>query len=59
MYASYPEFLDAAAFAIDDPVMGDRIFAAVVPRPDQSPSLDSFPQPWLGNVARNNALPTD
>ena len=41
-YAEYPEFLDAAAFAIADPVMGERIFAAVVPRPDQTPSLTDF-----------------
>lgn len=42
LYADYPDFLDAAAFAIQDPVMGDRIVAAVVPRPDTTPSLESF-----------------
>ncbi|MEC9367973.1 MAG: hypothetical protein VX871_04705, partial [Pseudomonadota bacterium] len=42
IYADYPGFLDAAAFTIDDPVMGDRIFAAVIPRPELSLSLDTF-----------------
>ncbi len=42
LYADFPDFLDAAAFAIDDPVLGDRIVAAVVPRPDVTPSLDRF-----------------
>lgn len=41
-YAAFPEFLDAAAFAIDDPVMGERILAAVVPRPDRNPSLETL-----------------
>lgn len=38
-YADYPDFLDAAAFAIEDATMGERIFAAVVPRPEAIPSL--------------------
>ena len=42
IYADYPDFLDAAAFAIGDEIMGDRIFAAIVPRPDQTPSLANF-----------------
>lgn len=41
-YASFPGILDAAALAIEDELMGDRIFAAVVPRPDQSPSLKNL-----------------
>lgn len=41
-YASFPDVLDAAALAIDDPLMGDRIFAAVVPRPEQPPSLSGL-----------------
>lgn len=40
LYAAFPEFLDAAAFAIEDSVIGERVFAAVVPQPDVSPSLD-------------------
>lgn len=39
IYADYPGFLDAAAFAIEDAVMGERIFAAIVPRPEAAPSL--------------------
>ena len=42
IYADYPDFLDTAAFAIEDPIMGERIFAAVVPRPDHTPSLADF-----------------
>lgn len=42
IYAGYPDFLDAAAFAIADDLMGERIYAAVVPRPDQTPSLTDF-----------------
>ncbi len=40
LYAEFPEFLDAAAFVLDDAVIGERIFAAVVPKPDIAPSLD-------------------
>lgn len=40
LYAEFDDFLDAAAFVIDDAVIGERIFAAVVPRPELSPSLD-------------------
>ncbi len=40
LYGEFSEFLDAAAFVIDDAVMGERIFAAVLPRPDQAPSLE-------------------
>jgi len=39
LYGEFPDFLDAAALAIDDPVMGHRVIAAVVPRPEISPSL--------------------
>jgi acyl-CoA synthetase (AMP-forming)/AMP-acid ligase II len=42
LYAEFPDFLDVAAFAIDDPVMGHRVIAAVVPRPEASPSLNAF-----------------
>lgn len=40
LYAEFPEFLDAAAFVLDDAVIGERIFAAVVPKPEVAPSLD-------------------
>lgn len=40
LYAGFSEFLDAAAFVLEDAAVGERIFAAVVPRPDLSPSLD-------------------
>ncbi len=44
LYAEFDEFLDAAAFALDDAVIGERIFAAVVPRPELSPSLTRLKQ---------------
>ncbi|MGI9383652.1 MAG: class I adenylate-forming enzyme family protein [Methyloligellaceae bacterium] len=47
LYSDFPDFLDVAAFAIDCPVMGDRIVAAVVPRPEATPSLDQLKQ-FLG-----------
>ncbi|MHA1165857.1 MAG: AMP-binding protein [Alphaproteobacteria bacterium] len=39
LYAEFDDFLDAAAFVLNDAVIGERIFAAVVPRPERSPSL--------------------
>lgn len=33
LYRAFPDCLDAAAFAIPDPLLGERIFAALVPRP--------------------------
>ncbi len=39
LYAGFDDFLDAAAFVLNDAVIGERIFAAVVPRPELSPSL--------------------
>ncbi|MEM8744529.1 MAG: class I adenylate-forming enzyme family protein [Pseudomonadota bacterium] len=42
LYGEFSDFLDAAAFVLEDAVMGERIFAAVVPRPDQAPSLDKL-----------------
>jgi len=44
LYAQFPEFLDAAAFVLNDAVIGERIFAAVVPRPELSPSLSRLMQ---------------
>lgn len=44
LYAQFPEFLDAAAFVLSDAVIGERIFAAVVPRPELSPSLARLKQ---------------
>jgi non-ribosomal peptide synthetase component E (peptide arylation enzyme) len=40
LYRSYPGFLDAACFVLPDPVMGDRVFAAVMPRPGEPVSLE-------------------
>ena len=48
LYADFPDLLDAAALSIDCPVLGDRIAAAVVPRPDVAPSLDDL-KAFLGD----------
>lgn len=42
LYQSFPGFLDAACFTVPDPIVGDRIFAAVVPRPDAAVSLEAL-----------------
>jgi mycobactin salicyl-AMP ligase len=39
LYQCFPGFLDAACFVLPDPIVGDRIFAAVVPKPNQPISL--------------------
>jgi mycobactin salicyl-AMP ligase len=42
LYRSYPGFLDAACFVLPDPVIGDRVFAAVMPRPGEPVSLEAL-----------------
>jgi mycobactin salicyl-AMP ligase len=42
LYRSFPYYLDAACFALFDPIIGDRIFAAVVPEPDEPVSLETL-----------------
>jgi non-ribosomal peptide synthetase component E (peptide arylation enzyme) len=42
LYRSFPYYLDAACFALFDPIIGDRIFAAVVPEPDEPVSLEAL-----------------
>ena len=42
LYGEYQQLTDAAAFAFDDPLMGDRILAAVVPSPGHTITLDDF-----------------
>ena len=42
LYQSFPGFLDAACFTLSDPVVGDRIFAAIVPKPDAAASLHAL-----------------
>ncbi len=39
LYQAFLRFLDAACFILPDPVLGDRIFAAVVPNPSMPVSL--------------------
>jgi acyl-CoA synthetase (AMP-forming)/AMP-acid ligase II len=42
LYQSFPGFLDAACFTLPDPIVGDRIFAAIVPRADAGISLEAL-----------------
>lgn len=42
LYGEYEGVLDAAAFAFDDPVMGERIMAAIVPEPGTTIALEEF-----------------
>lgn len=40
LYQAFPGFLDAACFVLPDPIIGDRIFAAVAPSPGAPVSLE-------------------
>ncbi len=40
LYQAFPGFLDAACFVLPDPIIGDRIFAAVAPSPNAPVSLE-------------------
>jgi len=41
LYQAFPGFLDAACFVLPDPIVGDRIFAAVAPSPNVPVSLEA------------------
>jgi non-ribosomal peptide synthetase component E (peptide arylation enzyme) len=42
LYAEHTGVSDAAAFTFDDPVMGERIMAAIVPNPGETVTLPQF-----------------
>jgi acyl-CoA synthetase (AMP-forming)/AMP-acid ligase II len=42
LYQAFPGFLDAASFVLSDPIVGDRIFAAVAPSPNAPVSLEAL-----------------
>jgi acyl-CoA synthetase (AMP-forming)/AMP-acid ligase II len=42
LYRSFPAFLDAACFVLPDPEAGDRVVAAVVPRPGELVALEAL-----------------
>lgn len=44
IYQQYPGFVDAAAFSIKDPALGERLFAAIIPHANDSLSYDEFKQ---------------
>lgn len=69
IYQSFSGFLDAACFVRPDPVMGDRIFAAVVPKAGRLISLESLhrflrhqgvaPYKYPDRLVMVNAIPRD
>ncbi|NBN62187.1 AMP-binding protein [Pannonibacter tanglangensis] len=42
IYASYPEVCDAAAFLVEDPTLGARLYAALVAKPGSAPDGKAF-----------------
>jgi mycobactin salicyl-AMP ligase len=42
LYRSFSGFLDAACFVLPDPIMGDRLLAAVVPKPGRLISVEAL-----------------
>jgi mycobactin salicyl-AMP ligase len=42
LYRGFPGFLDAACFVLPDAIVCDRVFAAIVPRPAESISLEAL-----------------
>lgn len=42
LYRSFPGYFDAACFVLSDPVIGERIFAAIVPQPSEPISLEAL-----------------
>lgn len=44
LYQTYPGFVDAAAFSVKDPALGERLFAAIIPNPEDALSYEEFKQ---------------
>ncbi|MFD1694296.1 AMP-binding protein [Roseibium aestuarii] len=42
LYSSYPDIAEAAAFLVEDEVLGARLYAAVVPAPGRIPDAKAF-----------------
>ncbi|MEP3047767.1 MAG: class I adenylate-forming enzyme family protein [Roseibium sp.] len=42
IYANYPGVREAAAFIVEDPIIGARMYAALVPEPGQVPDAGAF-----------------
>ena len=42
LYQSFPAFLDAACLVLPDPLIGDRVIAAVVPRPGELVAIEAL-----------------
>ena len=57
LYQAYPGFIDAAAFSIKDPIMGERLFAAIIPRPGDSLSYEDFKNHLLAQQVSPAKIP--
>ncbi len=57
LYQAYPGFVDAAAFAIEDPLLGERLFAAIIPQPGDALSFDDFKQHLLAQNVSPAKIP--
>lgn len=42
IYSSYPGLVEAAAFLVEDDILGARVYAALVPQPGQIPDAKAF-----------------
>lgn len=42
VYSSYPGVREAAAFVVEDPIVGARMYAAIVPEPGNVPDASAF-----------------
>jgi non-ribosomal peptide synthetase component E (peptide arylation enzyme) len=42
LYQSFPGYLDAACFVLSDPIIGERIFAAIVPKASEPIALEAL-----------------
>lgn len=57
LYSEHENLSDAAVFAFDDPIMGERIMAAVVPSPGKTISLDDFNEYLTARKVASYKLP--
>lgn len=57
IYQSFPGFIDAAAFSLKDPLLGNRLFAAIIPKNDELLSYDDFKEHLLAQNISPTKVP--
>lgn len=57
LYQAYPGFIDAAAFSIEDPLLGERLFAAIIPKPGDTLSYEDFKNHLLAQNISPTKIP--